>query len=140
MLGVVFDDVVDCQDRIAALTSVKERMEFAPLAAAFKRVVNISRAHPLRKVDSSLFREDAERGLHGTFLEVGARLDNLLRGKDYQQALAVLIQLKEPVDRFFDSVLVMDKDKKIRDNRLALLGQIADLFSQIADFSKIVTE
>jgi glycyl-tRNA synthetase beta chain len=60
--------------------------------------------------------------------------------KEYRKALAELTQLKKPVDQFFDSVLVMEEDKKVRENRLALLGRIADLFSHIADFSRIVTD
>lgn len=140
VLVVGFDDVVDCQERIAALVEVKEAKEFVPLAMAFKRVVNISRDCPLRDVAPCLFREDAEERLHRSFLKVSERLDNLLRVRDYRQALVELPQLKDPVDRFFDRVLVMDGDQKIRDNRLALLGRIADLFSRIADFSKIATE
>ncbi|NIQ38107.1 MAG: glycine--tRNA ligase subunit beta [Proteobacteria bacterium] len=135
-----FDNVVDCHDRIVALAAMKKRKEFAPLAVAFKRVVNISRESPRRKAVQSLFKDDAEQGLHQTFLEVKGRLDKRLGGRDYEKALVELTRLKEPVDRFFDSVLVMDKNAKIRDNRLALLGQIADLFSRIADFSRIVTE
>lgn len=140
VLEVGFDDIVDCQDRIVALAEVKERKGFSPLAVAFKRVVNISREYRFREVVPSRFREDEEKMLHKAFLEVGGRLDNLLRERDYRQSLTELRQLKEPVDRFFDRVLVMDKDKTTRENRLALLGQIADLFSKIADFSKIVTE
>jgi len=140
VLGVGFDDVMDCQDRIVALAEVKERKEFAPLAVAFKRVVNISRECLLREVTPSLFREDTERRLHSAFLEVRERLDKLLIGKDYREALAELTRLKDPVDQFFDSVLVMDKNRRIRDNRLALLGRIAALFCRIADFSKISTE
>ncbi len=73
-------------------------------------------------------------------MEAKKRLDKLLKEKEYQKALTEMTQLKAPVDRFFDKVLVMDKDRKLKDNRLALLGQAADLFSSIADFSKIVTE
>jgi len=140
VLVVGFDDVVDSGERIAALVELKEGKEFLPLVVAFKRVVNISRDHPLREVDPSLFREDAEVRLHGAFLNVSGQLEGLVEARDYRQALVALTQLKEPVDRFFDGVLVMDKDQKIRENRLALLGRIADLFSHIADFSKIVTE
>ncbi len=140
VLGVDFDDVADCQERIAALVEVRKAKEFLPLAVAFKRVVNISRDHTFREIIPSLFREDAEKRLYGSFLEISERVGHLLRARDYRQALVELTQLKEPVDRFFDHVLVMEKDRKIRDNRLALLGLIADLFSQIADFSKISTE
>ncbi len=140
VLEVGFDDVVDCHSRIGALAAAKERKEFAALVVAFKRVVNISRGSPRGEVVSSLFKEDAEERLHKAFLAVKGRLDNYLEAKDYQQALVELTTLKEPVDRFFDNVLVMDKETKIKENRLNLLGQIADLFSRIADFSKIVTE
>jgi glycyl-tRNA synthetase beta chain len=140
VLGVDFDDVADCQERIAALVEVRKAKEFLPLAVAFKRVVNISRDHTFREIIPSLFREDAEKRLYGSFLEISERVGHLLRARDYRQALVELTHLKEPVDRFFDHVLVMEKDRKIRDNRLALLGLIADLFSQIADFSKISTE
>lgn len=140
VLEIGFDDVVDCQERIAALVSLKKSKEFGPLAVAFKRVVNISRGYSLREVVPSLFSEEAEGRLNGVVLEVRDRLDHLLMKRNYPKALAELTQLKGPVDQFFDSVLVMDKNEKIRDNRLALLGQIANLFSRIADFSKIATE
>jgi len=59
--------------------------------------------------------------------------------KDFTAALNKLAALRSPVDAFFDSVMVMDKDEKIRFNRLSLLADISALFHQIADFSKIVT-
>jgi glycyl-tRNA synthetase beta chain len=140
VLAVGFDDVVDGQDRIVALAEVKRKREFAPLAVAFKRVVNISRDCTFREVVPSLFREDGEEWLNNKFLEVREGLGDLFEKRDYRQALAELMELKEPVDRFFDSVLVMDKNEDIRNNRLALLGRVADLFCRIADFSKIATE
>jgi glycyl-tRNA synthetase beta chain len=140
VVGTDFDDVADCQERIEALIEVKKAKEFGPLAVAFKRVVNISGDYPLRDVTSSLFQEDAEKELDRSFLKVSERVDTLLRAKDYRQALIELTQLKGPVDRFFDNVLVMDKNERIRNNRLALLGRITDVFSRIADFSKISTE
>jgi glycyl-tRNA synthetase beta chain len=140
VVEVDFDDVADCEKRITALNRVKGSKEFVPLAVAFKRVVNISRDHSVRDVSPSLFQEDAERELHTKYLEVRERVDDLLRTGDYRKALARLTHLKKPVDQFFDEVLVMDKEERIRNNRLALLGQIADLFSRIADFSRIATE
>jgi glycyl-tRNA synthetase beta chain len=139
VVGVGFDDVTDCQERIAALTALRQREGFSPLATAFKRVVNISRDSHSREVDPALFREDAEKELNTGFLGVEKRVDRLFRTRRYQDVLVELGQLKEPVDRFFDRVLVMDPDKDVRNNRLALLGRIADLFSKIADFSKIST-
>jgi glycyl-tRNA synthetase beta chain len=140
VLATGFDDVVDCQDRSRALAEIKRRKEFAPLAVAFKRVVHISQDFPSRDVRPSVFREDAEKRLYSAFMAVRDRLDGLLGSRDYPQVLKNLAELKEPVDNFFDRVLVMDKDPEIRDNRLSLLRKITDLFSRVADFSKIVTD
>jgi len=63
-----------------------------------------------------------------------------LKEKEYQGALEKLVSLRKPVDDFFDKVMVMVEDKKLRNNRLALLNRIVDLFCKIADFSKIVVE
>jgi len=140
VLVSTFDDVMDCWQRISALAEMKKSEEFRALTAAFKRVVHITRAWSCRKVVPSLLSEEAERDLYRILSEVSGRLDALLRAKDYRQALVELSRLKDPVDRFFDRVLVMDKDEKIRDNRLGLLGRIVDLFRRIADFSRITTE
>ena len=61
------------------------------------------------------------------------------QGKD-QEALIEMARLRKPVDNFFDTVLVMADDEKIRVNRLSLLENISQLFYRVADFSKIVTE
>jgi glycyl-tRNA synthetase beta chain len=139
-LEAEFDDVADSHDRIAALVEIKGTKEFIPLAAAFKRVVNITKDHAGREVAASLCHEKAEIALHEKILEVTEKVDELLTARDYRGALGLLTKLKKPVDSFFDQVLVMDKDERIRRNRLALLGRIVDLFSRIADFSKIETE
>ena len=134
------DEVVSTHDRIAALLEAKGQKDFADLAVAFKRVVNISRGHDVRSVDPALFTDEAEESLHRAFVTLADRLDDLLKGQEYRQVLAELTRLKDPVDRFFDRVLVMDENSGIRTNRLALLGQIADLFARVADFSRLATE
>ncbi len=57
--------------------------------------------------------------------------------RDYTNALCKLAALQEPVDRFFDDVMVMDEDTTLRDNRLALLGALSELFLQVADISRL---
>jgi glycyl-tRNA synthetase beta chain len=118
----------------------KNRKDFGDLVVAFKRVMNISRGHDVRSVDPALFTDEVEESLYETLLALADRLDTLLRRREYRQVLAELTQLKDPVDRFFDRVLVMDEDTGIRSNRLALLGRVADLFAGVADFSKLVTD
>ncbi len=85
----------------------------------------------------ALFREEAEKELHDVFLEVRNKWKTLLAGRDYLGALKVLLDLKQPVDRFFDEVMVMTEDLDVRRNRLNLLTAIGELILQIGDISKM---
>jgi glycyl-tRNA synthetase beta chain len=70
----------------------------------------------------------------------GAKVEALRKKKDYGEALMLLSTARESVDAFFDKVMVMVEDPKVRANRLALLRTLLKEFSTIADFSEIVTE
>jgi glycyl-tRNA synthetase beta chain len=124
----------DALERAQALQSVRrERPEdLAALAEAFKRAKNIlAQAAPAAKVDVSLFEADAERALHGT-------ASGLEQAKgSYADRLRGLAALREPIARFFDDVLVMAEDPRVRQNRLALLQQSLSLFYRIADISRL---
>ena len=89
------------------------------------------RLHRIGDVDAGLFQENAERELHAA---VG-RLST--RDGSYEDRLRALAALRAPVDRFFDDVLVMAEDAKVRANRLGLLQQTVSLFYRIADISKL---
>jgi glycyl-tRNA synthetase beta chain len=126
-------DAQDCLVRVKALACVRSeaRDDFEHLAVAFKRASNILRGQPQADVEPELFTEAAERELH----EAVARL----RGQDggYEARLRSLASLRGPVDRFFDDVLVMAEEPKVRSNRLGLLAQTLSLFYRISDISKL---
>lgn len=130
--------VPDVVARARAVATLRERADFEPLATAFKRVANILKgeASPADP-DPARFAEDAERALWDAFLDIRGRAETELGQGDYGASLVVLAELKEPVDRFFDAVLVMDEDDAVRTNRLALLGRINDTFTRIADFRQL---
>ena len=65
-------------------------------------------------------------------------MDSLVKGQDYLGAIDALSDLAAPIDAFFDGVMVMDKDEKIRSNRLGLLKSVDELIHCAADFSKLV--
>lgn len=133
-----FDKVPDARARAAAVASLREREDFEPLAAAFKRVANILKGERVDTApEPSLFVEDEERMLWDAFVEIEGRVTKHLGAGDYGQALGGLAELKGPVDRFFDKVLVMDQDPRVRANRLALLGRINGTFTRIADFRQL---
>ncbi len=147
VVSVSIDNIPDTWNRVRALENLKSRPDFEPLAIAFKRVVNIIKkegyydtdAAPL-EVNVKLFEDDSETGLYNANREIREKVRLNLIHSDYEKALQDIASLKEPVDNFFDSVMVMTEDMKIRENRLALLKNIAELFDNIADFSKIATK
>lgn len=144
VISAGFDNPLDAHRRINALGKFAKRKDFEALATGFKRVFNIAKTRPSSPLEKKLFKQKEERDLHRAFTKtqtaVLKKLDDsekAARQSDYLKALESIKTLSAPIDRFFDAVMVMDKNKKIRDNRLALLNEIKDLFFTIADFSKI---
>jgi glycyl-tRNA synthetase beta chain len=134
------DDLVVAMQKIEAMEAFKSHEDFQPLAIAFKRVGNILKDFQNGAVDPALFQADAEKNLYEAYLSIGERASGRISVGDYSSALVELARLRKPVDAFFDAVLVMDKNDKIKYNRLSLLREISGLFHRIADFSKIVTD
>ncbi len=126
-------DPQDCLVRLTALSRVRSeaREDFEHLAVAFKRASNILREQPQSDVEPKLFTEAAERELH----EAVERLR--VSDGGYEARLRALASLRGPVDRFFDDVLVMAEEPKVRSNRLGLLAQTLSLFYRISDISKL---
>jgi glycyl-tRNA synthetase beta chain len=127
------DDPHEALLRLRALHRVRSEAadDFAQLAAAFKRAKNILGDQEPPAVAPALFQEDAEGGLH--------RAVSGLAGTDggYEARLRALAGLRGPVDRFFDDVLVMAEDPRVRANRLGLLASAVALFYRIADISRL---
>ena len=133
-----FDELLDVQGRVDALWEAKKLKDFESIVIGSKRAINILKGSTsVGHVDPSLFQEAAEKGLYESFIGLKDKVESHLNRRDYRAALLVLIQLKKPIDDFFDKVMVMVEDQKIRDNRLALLSQISQLFLRVADFSKL---
>jgi glycyl-tRNA synthetase beta chain len=140
--SVSVDNVPDVWNRVQALQDLKTAPDFEPLAVAFKRIVNIikkAKAFKATSVNESLFQHDSESVLYSDYKKVEKKVSDSLDKGDLAQALHEIASLRDAVDAFFDGVLVMAKETKIRSNRLCLLKHIADLFETIADFSKIST-
>ena len=132
---------IDFANRLRAVEAFRAMPEAASLASANKRIHNILRQAAQGnigvpgEIDDSLLREDAERTLRDALdrIEPGARA--MLDAGEYTGALANLAGLRDDVDRFFDTVKVMDDDLALRGNRLALLARIGALFMETADIS-----
>ena len=142
MISVSADHVPNIWNRTRALEKLKTKPDFEPLSITFKRVVNIikkAEQPEIKVVDENLFQDKCETALFGAFKEVRNKVFDDFDKGFFDQALYDIASLRRVVDDFFDGVLVMAEDKNIRENRLALLINIADMFGMFADFSKIST-
>ncbi len=131
-------NLYDFDRRVKAVERFKTLPEAASLAASNKRVGNILAKSPAEAAFSAdLLAEDAEKRLHAAIEEVKGPVGKLFAARDYAAALQLLAALKEPVDRFFDEVMVNCEDAAVRGNRLALLKTLRELFTYAADISLI---
>ena len=145
VLAAGADDVVDAVARAQAVGKVRDLPDFLSIAAAFKRINNILKQaqekgfETAADFDYSMATEE-EKILHAKAELLVPRFDAARESRDYADALIQLSTLRESVDNFFDKVMVMVDDDRLRANRLALLQSLLRSFSTIADFSEIVTE
>ncbi len=130
-------DLLDFDKRVKAVKSFKDLPAAENLASAYKRVNNILSKATVSEgnVDKALLSEDAEKALSTALDTVSPKVNNLYTQGDYTQALATLSELKEPVDNFFDKVMVNADDPKVKENRLHLLQQLHNLIGKTADIS-----
>ncbi|MGC9196447.1 MAG: glycine--tRNA ligase subunit beta [Syntrophobacteraceae bacterium] len=133
------DDLLEAVQRARALARFTSRPDFAPLAAAFKRIANIIKVPQTDPVEVSFFKSPAEGALFDQLLKVEEEAGAMLARSDFAGALEAMARLKPMVDSFFDSVLVMDSDEAVKRNRLALLTRTRAFFDRLADFRKIQT-
>lgn len=136
-VAVSFDDLPDAVSRIAALAAFKSRPDFSELAVTFKRVGNIVKEGVQGKVSKELFENPAENALAASVNNVEMTVAAAIGVQDYVTAFTEIASLRGDVDEFFDKVMVMAEDEKVRQNRLTLLTSISRLFAGIADFGRL---
>lgn len=132
--------LADFDRRLQACSEFAAMAEAEALAAANKRIGNILKKAQDKvpeQVDADRLVEDAERALADQLQGAAAELEPLLAERRYRESLIRLSTLREPVDRFFDEVLVMADDAALRRNRLALLARLKGLFDNIADIAQL---
>ena len=144
VLAAGFDDLRLGRARLDAFAQVVGARDFTELAVAFRRVVNIvekqGRDVSAQQVDPRLFHEATETALAQAARRASAEVHRALAAEDAPAALAAARALKGPVDAFFDQVLVMTDDRPVRENRVRLLREVAEVFGPLADLSRIQAE
>ncbi len=139
-LAVGLDDVREAAARAVALQRAAETEGFLPTVVASTRVSNIARGFTGGEPDPELFEHPSERALWQCYRQLLPEVDRLTRARDYLGLLELLGRLREPIDRYFEDVLVMCEDERVRRNRLATCWAIVQLFRRIADFTLVVQQ
>jgi len=137
-LSVDFDDPLIGREKVRALDALRTSEDYQPLVTALKRAGNILPRPFEGAVKKSLLKLDAEKALYEAFMQIRDQVKEKTADLDFRGALTDIASLRRHVDSFFDTVMVMDKDADVKNNRLALLAGITGLFSGIADFSRLV--
>ena len=132
-------DLVDIKHRIKVIEEIYNQPIFRNILNSSNRVLNLSKNNEENEINKLLLKEKAELNLYHNYKSIYPRIREFICNKEYNKVFKLLGDLCEPVDEFFDQVLVMDKDKDIRKNRIALIKKIGILFNQVADLSKIVS-
>jgi glycyl-tRNA synthetase beta chain len=137
VLSCTSSDPVGIYHRCQALKRLSNSASFPETRTTFKRLMGLSKDHKSTDYDPSRFVDDSERTLHTHFQEISECILPLEGRNEYSAVLEELIKLKPSIDHLFDSVMVMDSDLEVRNNRLSLLRSISTRFLNIADFTFI---
>ncbi len=126
--------------RLVAVSGFRDLPAAQALAAANKRIANILKkldAPPAASIDDALLADPAERELAAQYASLAPQAEQLFAAREYTRYMELLASLREPVDTFFDGVMVMSDDAALRANRLALLARLHALFTRVADIARL---
>jgi len=143
ILEICWDNPLECNLRLEAISSRRRSSDFQSLATSFKRIKNILLKSGVclrdkNLVDTGLFEIAEERNLYRAVTSLTPKLSKSLKAGHHEVALELMASMKPSIDAFFDSVLVMADDEALRRNRLTLLALLLQTFLQVADISEIV--
>ena len=113
----------------------EERSKFVD---AYNRINNLTKNVDFTEVNEELLKEDEEKNLYNKFIEINEKFNDSLSSENYKEAMNVLNELVPSIDAFFDNVMVMAEDEKIRQNRLALINSIEENIQKILKIENIV--
>lgn len=133
------EDIYDTKIKADKLNQWLEQEDLSEVLIAFKRVANLAEKTSSDEVSRDLLTSE-EMNLYETYNNIEEKIDDLIEKKDYYEALQELSKLQKPIDDYFDNVMIMVEDEKLKNNRLGLLRKIYDTMLKICDLSKIVNK
>jgi glycyl-tRNA synthetase beta chain len=124
--------------RAEALQEFKKSTRWDDLMTVFNRSYNLSKKWDSNQVMTEIFEDVSEKILYQDFLNTQAKVQSALDAHDYEKAFVGLADLRPAIDKFFEAVMVMVEDEKLRSARLGLLKNIAIMCYSVADFSNVI--
>jgi glycyl-tRNA synthetase beta chain len=131
------DSINDTLLRIKIIQDIYELPKFNKIITAATRTYNLSKNNKNNNINCEFFTEIEEKNLYQHYIAINDKIKKAISLKKYDNVFDCLEKMTEPINTFFDNVLVMEKDEKIRYNRLALLAKITEMYYILADLSKI---
>jgi glycyl-tRNA synthetase beta chain len=126
------------EKRLEAIKKALEKKDFKNLSLLYKRVKNILKNGIVSvKIDESLFEKEEEKTLFSEINKIKPEIEDLLKNRDYLSAMGRIELLNSPLENFFNNVMVMTENEKVKNNRLSLLNEIYLMFKDISDISKL---
>jgi glycyl-tRNA synthetase beta chain len=135
-----FNDILDVGEKAAAINMLAGESWFAGVAASADRLSRIAGNAPRERVLEHDLAEKEEKDLYELYLKINWEAGEKIKREEWSAAVRELAKLTDPIENFFDKVLVMHEDERIKLNRLALLKSLEKLYLSVADFRKIVIE
>lgn len=132
-------DVITIEKAARALAKYRSSAEFAVISQGYKRINNILKKQEWNSdaVNPALFEKDEEKALADLLAEKKQATSELINKEDFEAALSGLMAFSKPVDAFFEAVMVMADDEKVKNNRLSLLTGLRNIFGLAGDLSKL---
>ena len=141
VLSIMPSYLNDLPVRLEAINSFSKLTQSQDLASANKRVRNILKKYNENisdNVDTTLLKDKAEIELHKKLNQLNPIIKLSIKNNDFINALTILVELKDPIDKFFDKVMVNAENEKIKSNRHSLLNQLYLALNSVADISKLI--
>lgn len=124
-----------------SLSIFRENKEFLNLILSFNRAFNILKSENFdNNIDKNLFESKYEKKLYNSYIQIKEKIYTNIAESNFLSALKILIEIKKPLDNFFDNIMVNVKNENLKNNRKTLLYKIIEIFDLVADFRKIVVE
>jgi len=140
VLGVKYESFLDTLARARDLGKIKDDEEFQGILSSFTRAFNLTKKKKVVGIDPVYFEDNSERELYDAILSISEKIKPLEEKRDFEKVIKELSRLAVPINNFFDKVMIMVDDEKVKLNRLGILSKIVTLTQSVGDLSKIIVK